>query len=116
MTCVYESGQTYTAVIGKVHQAGQQNFNSLEKPYDYFGNIYGKRNGSSYPNYIRVDLNVSRKSKLFGLPGAFKVQIINVMNYYNVLLYNWNHDASPSKVEAYSMFPRVITFGWEFTI
>jgi hypothetical protein len=116
MTCVYESGQTYTAVIGKVHQAGQQNFHSLEKPYDYFGNIYGKRNGSSYPNYIRVDLNVSRKSKLFGLPGAFKVQIINVMNYYNVLLYNWNHDASPSKVEAYSMFPRVITFGWEFTI
>ena len=116
MTCIYESGQTYTAVVGKVHQAGSQVPGSLEKPYNYFGNIYGKRNGSSYPNYFRLDMSVSRKSNLFGLPGAIKIQIINVMNYYNVLLYNWNHVASPSKVEAYSMFPRIITFGWEFTI
>ncbi len=116
LSCVYESGQTYTAVIGKVHQAGQQNYGSLEKPYNYFGNIYGKRNGSTYPNYFRLDLNFARKITFFNMPGKLKIQVINVLDYYNVLLYNWNHTASPSEVEAYSMFPRVITFGWEFTL
>ena len=113
---VFESGQTYTTVIGKVHQAGQQNFGSLEKPYNYFGNIYGQKNGASYPNYFRLDVNIMRETKIFGLKGKLKIQIINILNYYNVLLYNWNHNASPSEVEAYSMFPRVITFGWEFKI
>ena len=113
---MYENGQTYTAVVGKVHQAGQQNYGSLEKPYNYFGNIFGKKNGSRYPNYCRLDLNFSKQTRIFGLDGKLKFQIINILNYYNVLLYNWDHNASPSRVEAYSMFPRVFTFGWEFNI
>ena len=46
----------------------------------------------------------------------FKFQIINITNNYNVLLYIWDHTSSPSKVEAYSMFPIILTFGWEFKI
>ena len=110
------SGQTYTPVIGKVHQAGIQNYGSLERPYDNFGNIYGVRNGARYPNYFRTDISLGRKSKLFNLDSEFKFQIINVTNNYNVLLYIWDHTASPSKVEAYSMFPIILTFGWEFKI
>ena len=30
LSFIYESGQTYTAVIGKVHQAGQEKYGSLE--------------------------------------------------------------------------------------
>ena len=41
LSCVYGSGQTYTPVIGKVHQAGLQLYGSLENPYRYFGNRYG---------------------------------------------------------------------------
>ena len=110
------SGQTYTPVIGKVHQAGIQSYGSLEKPYDNFGNIYGIRNGARYPNYFRTDISLGRKSKVFGLDSEFKFQIINITNQYNVLLYLWDHTASPSKVEAYSMFPIILTFGWEFKI
>ncbi len=116
LSCVYGSGQTYTPVIGKVHQSGIELYGSLENPYQYFGNIYGARNSSKYPNYFRLDLSLSRKSTLFGLDGDLKFQIINFTNHYNVLLYNWNHNASPSEVQAYSMFPIIFTMGWEFKL
>ena len=116
LTTVFSSGQTYTPVIGKVHQTGVESFGSIENPYTNFGNIYGIRNGSRYPNYFRIDISFSKKSNLFGLDSEWKFQIINLTNHYNVLLYNWNHNASPSKVQAYSMFPLIFTFGWEFKI
>ena len=116
LTTVFSSGQTYTPVIGKVHQTGIDSFGSLENPYTNFGNIYGVRNGSRYPNYFRIDISLSTKSNLFGLDSEWKFQIINLINNYNVLLYLWEHTASPSKVQAYSMFPRIFTFGWEFKI
>ena len=113
-SCVYGSGQTYTPVIGKVHQAGQ--YGSLENPYSNFGNIFGAKNSSRYPNYFRIDVSIARKMKLFGIDSELKFQIVNLTDYYNVLLYNWDHESSPSKVQAYSMFPRIITFGWEFKL
>ena len=116
LSCVYGSGQTYTPVVGKVHQAGNQFYGSLENPYRYFGNIYGARNSAQYPNYFRLDFSLSRKTKLFGLDGDLKFQIINLTNNFNVLLYNWNHQASPSEVQAFSMFPFIFTMGWEFNL
>ena len=113
---IFGSGQTYTPVIGKVHQTGVNNYGSLENPYSNLGNIYGKRNSARYPNYFRIDLNFSKNSNLFGLDGKWKFQIINLTNNYNVLFYNWNHEASPSRVEAYSMFPFIFSLGWEFNI
>ena len=116
LTTVFSSGQTYTPVIGKVHQTGLESYGSIQNPYTNFGNIYGIRNGSRYPNYFRTDISLSKKSNLFGLDSEWKFQIINLTNNYNVLLYLWDHTASPSKVQAYSMFPRIFTFGWEFEI
>jgi len=117
LSCVYGSGQTYTPVIGKVHQGGQQLYGSLENPYQYLGNIYGARNSGTYPSYFRMDINMSRKTKLFWLLDSnLKFQIINLTNHFNVLLYNWNHESSPSKVQAISMFPIIFTFGLEFDL
>ena len=117
LSCVYGSGQTYTPVIGKVHQAGQQLYGSLENPYQYFGNIYGARNSGTYPSYFRLDVSMTRKTNLFFLwEGDMKFQIINLTNHYKVLLYNWNHQASPSQVQAFSMFPFILTVGWEFNL
>ena len=65
-------------------------------------------------DYFRTDISLGRKSRVFGLDSEFKLQIINITNHYNVLLYLWDHTASPSRVEAYSMFPIILTFGWEF--
>ena len=116
LSCIFSSGQTYTPVVGKVHQAGTEYYGSLENPYRYFGNVYGGRNSGRYPDYFRIDLSLIRKSNLWGLTGKWKFQIVNLTNHYNVLLYNWNHEASPSQVSAYSMFPVLVTFGWEFDI
>ena len=110
--CVYGSGQTYTPVIGKVHQSGVNRWGSLEHPYAYLGNIYGVRNSAAYPNYFRLDASFTMHFDA----GKLKFQIINVTDYYNVLLYNWNHSASPSRVQAYSMFPRIFSIGFEFKI
>ena len=101
-----------------MHQAGQDSYGSLEKPYQYFGNIFGQRNGSRYPPYFRFDLSLSREktSKWFGFDYVQKFQIINLTNHYNVLLYNWNHESSPSQVSAYSMFPIFLSIGWEFKL
>ena len=63
MVFIYGSGQTYTPVIGKVHQTGVESYGSLENPYLNFGNIYGKRNGARYPNYFRMDVSLSKKNK-----------------------------------------------------
>jgi hypothetical protein len=114
LSCVYSSGQTYTPVIGKVHQSGVNTFEGLDNPYSYFGNIYGPKNSGRYPSYFRMDVSLSKDSNTFGLESKWKFQIINLTNYFNVLLYNWNHEASPSQVQAYSMFPTIFTFGWEF--
>ena len=54
-TGVLSSGAPYTPVIGKVHQCSQENYGCTEKPYNYFGNIFGNKNGSRYPNYMRID-------------------------------------------------------------
>ena len=116
MTFIFGSGQTYTPVIGKVHQTGVDSYGSLENPYLNFGNIYGKRNGARYPNYFRMDVSLSKKTNLFGMDGTWNFQIINLTNNYNVLFYNWNHEASPSRVQAYSMFPFIFSLGWEFNI
>jgi hypothetical protein len=116
ITTSFGSGQTYTPVIGKVHQTSAEAYGSLESPYSNFGNIYGAKNSSRYPNYFRVDVSIARKMKLFGIDSELKFQIVNLTDNYNVLLYNWNHESSPSKVQAYSMFPRIITFGWEFKL
>ena len=114
ISTVFGSGQTYTPVIGKTYQAGQSIYGSLENPYTRLGNIFGAKNSSRYPNYFRMDISLTRETNLAGIEGKLKFQIINLTNYYNVLLYNWNHSSSPSKVEAYSMFPAIFTFGWEF--
>ena len=116
LSAVYESGQTYTAVLGKVYQTSESNYGSLEKPYNYFGNINGQKNGSTYPDYARIDISISRNSKILGLDSKIKFQVINILNYYNVLFYNWNHNSSPSRVQAFSMFPIIATIGMEFEI
>ena len=45
----------------------------------YCNNIYGVRNSAQYPNYLRLDLSLSRKTTLFGLDGALNFQFIHFL-------------------------------------
>ena len=66
LTASYGSGQTYTPVIGKVHQTSAEAYGSLENSYSNFGNIFGAKNSSRYPSYFRIDISLARKMKVFG--------------------------------------------------
>jgi hypothetical protein len=108
------SGQPYTPVIGKVFT--QSGYGSLENPYQNLVNIDGLKNSARYPGYLRGDLGWVRNMKPFGIQSKFKLQVINFTNHFNVLVYNWNHRRSPSKVSAIGMFPIIPTFGVEFDL
>ena len=58
----------------------------------------------------------TRDGRLLKKPVEWKFQIVNLTNNFNVLFYNWNHYASPSKVSAVSMFPLILTFGVNFEL
>jgi len=104
------SGQPYTPVVGKVYDGG----GDLDRPYAELMNIQGRKNSSRYPLYVRGDIAWLRDISLFGVDGRFKLQVMNFTNHYNVLMYIWEHDESPSKVRALSMFPIIPSFGLEF--
>lgn len=106
------SGQPYTPVVGKVYDGG----GSPDEPFGNLVNIHGQKNSSRYPLYARGDIGWTRTISPFGLKGKFKFQIMNFTNHFNVLMYVWDHDASPSKVQAMSMFPTIPSLGIEFEL
>lgn len=114
LTLSASSGQPYTPVIGKVYS--QSGYGSLQNPYQDLQTISGERNSARYPAYYRIDAGYIRSITLFGLKSRLKIQIINVTNQFNVLIYSWDHSLSPSRVTATGMFPIVPSFGWEFEL
>ncbi len=110
----WSSGQPYTPVVGK--QYGGTGTSGWAQPYLNQSNISGKRNSALYPDYLRGDLSYTRTVSIFGAQGEFKFQVLNFTNHFNVLLYNWNHSDSPSRVSATSMFPLIPTMGVSFDI
>jgi len=106
------SGQPYTPVVGKVYDGG----GDLDNPFSGVTNLYGERHSARYPFYMRGDIGWIRNISPFGIDGKFKLSIMNFTNHYNVLMYIWDHDESPSKVRAMSMFPIIPSIGFEFEI
>ena len=115
-TGVLTSGSPYTPVIGKSYYTEIESYGSTEQPYINLGNLYGARNSARYPMYFRTDISLTRDGRLFKKPVEWKFQIVNLTNNFNVLFYNWNHYASPSRVSAISMFPLILTFGVNFEL
>jgi len=113
-TYVFQNGQRYTPVVGKVfHRSG---FSDLLNPYGSLNTLNGKVNSATFPNYVRADMGYVRNIQLFGISGKLKIQIINVSNQFNILLYSWDHSSSPSRVTAVGMFPVIPSLGLEFEI
>jgi len=113
---VTHSGQPFTPPSGKVFHQSQDIFGSMDNPFQRFDTYYGAKNSARYPAYLRLDFNYIRQISPWGLDGTFKLQVINLTNHFNVLLYNWQLEASPARATAYSMFPVILTFGWEFAL
>ena len=114
LTVSVSSGQPYTPVWGKTYT--QSDFGSYTQPYMNLRTIPGTRNSARIPPYIRADISWARDIHPFGIDGRLKFQVINFTNHFNVLLYSWSHNKSPSEVTAVSMFPILPTIGLEFKL
>jgi len=112
MSWTVSSGQPYTPVVGKVFH-GSENLND---PYANLINIYGQKNSSRLPLYIRGDISMIKDFMLFGMEGKLRLQVLNFINHFNVLMYVWDFNKSPSEVRAISMFPIVPSVGLEFEL
>lgn len=108
------SGEPYTPVVGKMF--GGDGTSGWFRPYLHQTDISGRKNSARMPYYLRGDLTFAHKLHWFGWDGQFTFQILNITNHFNVLLYQWDHSVSPSRVTATSMFPLTPTFGISFKI
>jgi len=109
------SGQLYTPTVGYTYTQSSSNRgpgSTFENPYANLTEIQGLKNSARYPYYFRTDISWIRNISPFGIDGKFKVQIINVMNHFNTLFYDWNLEED--KVTALGMFPIIPTIGFEF--
>lgn len=112
LTTVYNTGKPFTVTEGLIY-AGT-NYTSLNFPYSGLQDIPGIKNGARYPAYFRMDISYMRGIHPFGWNGKFKFQIINVTNHFNVLIAQTLANTNPTKVQAFSMFPIIPSFGVEF--
>ena len=115
-SCTARTGEPFTPPKGKVFHQGVNIFGSVDNPYQRLDTYYGLKNSARYPFYFRLDLAYGYSSTVFKKAVVYQLQLINLTNHYNVLLYNWDLEASPAKVSAYSMFPILITFGLEIKL
>jgi outer membrane cobalamin receptor len=108
----YGTGTPFTPVLGKyANYSWDLHYNEV----DYsVANRMGEKNSVRYPAYHRMDISIRKKYSLFGVANYPYLQIINVYNRDNVLLYFWDHDANPSESVTVPMFPMLPTIGIEF--
>ena len=108
----YGTGTPFTPVLGKyANYSWDLHYNEV----DYtVANRMGEKNSVRYPAYHRMDISIRKKYSLFGVANYPYLQIINVYNRDNVLLYFWDHDANPSESVTVPMFPLLPTIGIEF--
>jgi len=108
----WSTGQPYTPVIGK--QYGGNWTAGWFTPYNDINDLSGFRGSARFPNYSRLDFQYQRALNWFGWQGKFTFQVINLLNHFNVLFYQWDHSVAPSRVQATSMFPFFPTLGLSF--
>lgn len=69
------------------------------------------RNADRYPAYERLDLSAHRGFRLRGLEGDAFVNVVNVFNTRNVLLYTFDTTEQPPRVGGLSQLPLLPTLG-----
>jgi len=117
------SGNPYTPIIGQVIYWDESNWNGEDDWYENDEFLVGEKNSKRYPIYFRWDIGFTRNSTLFGLDVEYYLQIINVTNHMNPLMYYHdnkyeyvNGEWTNLGIARYSvpMFPILPTFGIRF--
>jgi hypothetical protein len=114
----YGSGMPYTATSGYFrHWAYNYPYGFPNPNYDYnWEEIGSGKNLARYPDYHRLDLGLQKSFKLKGSKLDLNLEVINVYDQKNLLLYQWDYDQPvPQRISTYQ-FPLLPSLGlkWSF--
>jgi hypothetical protein len=110
----YSSGAPYTGTVGFYqHWYYEHMYHNIT--YRWI-DIPSSKNALRYPDYHRLDLGVSKSFRIGPTQLGLDLQVINVYDQKNILLYQWDRDASPPVREAMYQLPLLpaLTLHWEF--
>ena len=105
---VYTTGDPYTGV------AGRYRFFYPPIPGHYSDEHWEEIESSPYslrfPPYHRFDISFTRNFSIKGIKGEFSLNIINVYNRKNVLMYYYDYDTEPPQRKTIYQLPIVPSF------
>jgi hypothetical protein len=101
----FGSGLPYDEILGVRED---RLYGSMDNMRSY---IYGRHNNSRYPFYRRIDITPVRleyKGKRIGWSAFW--QIVNIADWENVYMYNYDLETDPPEREQVTMLPRIPIF------
>jgi len=117
------SGNPYTPILGQI-SIWEESYWGVETDWwDNHEYLVGEKNSDRYPMYFRWDIGFTRNSTFFGYDVEYYLQIINVTNHMNPLMYfhqkkfemNTNDYLGVERLSI-PMFPIMPTFGMRFEL
>jgi hypothetical protein len=110
----YGSGLPYTATVG-YYRVWHYDYRRGRIVYDYT-EIGSGKNAARYPDYHRLDLGVEKNFNIGKTRLSLQLQVINVYNHKNLLLYQWDYDQPVPLRTDFNQIPRLPSIGlkWNF--
>jgi hypothetical protein len=110
----YGSGLPYTATVG-YYRRWTYRYGRDRISYDW-GEIPSGKNGARYPDYHRLDLGVEKVFNIGKTRLVAQLEVINVYNQKNLMLYYWDYDQTPPLRQNQNQLPLLPSIGvkWNF--
>lgn len=108
------TGFPYTDILYQYRWWGYNYFR--DKPYGYWVSVPVSADGLRYPAYHRLDLGAERTFRVGRTKLDIELEIINVYNHKNVLLYYWDESQNPPEKKQVNQLPLLPSLGlkWSF--
>ncbi|MEI6089989.1 MAG: TonB-dependent receptor [bacterium] len=119
-TWVYATGQPFTMPTSAYYFGSNNSYEPTQNDlFDFYGlkYQYSGRNEYRAAAYHRMDVNISRKTTMFGLPLVWSLNIYNVYNHMNPYTlyigseYNVDDNTSKYVLKQMTLFPIIPTLG-----
>jgi hypothetical protein len=112
------TGTPYTYIVGSFetqdYDAFTHGYTGTQSETGFQGTQYiaDDRNGARLPLTSRIDLSLTRKGHLFGLPFSTYLSVANAANAQNVFAYSFEYNRLPPKRVKVPQLPIVPTLGF----
>jgi len=110
----YGSGLPYTSTVG-YYRRWSYRYSRDRIGYEW-SEVPSGKNGARYPDYHRLDLGVEKVFHIGKTRLVAQLEVINVYNQKNLMLYYWNYDQTPPLRISQNQLPLLPSLGvkWNF--